>query len=328
MLSKKDSSGNKIGLIDPSLEQVGKWDVNLGDLIISDSVRYILTELCGFEIYARVPSLKKLENEQFTALKKCDYVFVGGTNLLSSNMNEYRQWVIDLWDTFHLKNVILLGAGWWKYQSEPNLYTRILLKRVLNKNKYHSVRDSFTKKQLGSIGIHNVLNTSCPTLWGITPETQKSIPTHKATDVVFTTTCYNQKRDYDQQILKLLFENYRNVYFWEQGNSDKQYSDSLSSNLKYIPNSLAGFDQFLLEHDDIDYIGTRLHAGIRAIQKGKRALILGIDNRAIEINKDVNLNVVDRSDIAGVKQWIYSEYKTDIKLPLKSIEKWMKQFLA
>lgn len=211
MIPKKCSSGNIIGLIDPSLEQGGKWDVNLGDLIISDSVRYILEGLCGFKIHAQVPSLKKLEDDQFEALKKCDYVFVGGTNLLSSNMNEYRQWVIDLWDTFRLKDLILLGVCWWKYQPKPNLYTRILLKRVLNRSKYHSVRDSFTKKQLGSIGIHNVLNTSCPTLWIITPEIQKSIPTQKATDVVFTLTCYNMRPDQDQQILKLLFENYRNV---------------------------------------------------------------------------------------------------------------------
>ena len=44
----------------------------------------------------------------------------------------------------------------------------------------HSVRDSYTKKMLNSIGINNVVNTSCPTVWNITPDHLATIPDTKA----------------------------------------------------------------------------------------------------------------------------------------------------
>lgn len=316
-----------VGLIDPALEQGGKWDVNLGDQIISDAVSYILEELCAFKIAGRFPSLRKLEKRELRILKNCDYVIVGGTNLLSSNMNRYRQWVIDLWDTFHLKDVILLGVGWWQYQPDPNVYTRILVRRILNRRKFHSVRDNYTKKQLARVGLRNVLNTSCPSMWGISQEIQEGIPTEKAEDVVFTLTYYNKGREHDKSLLELLKQYYRKVYFWPQGDKDEEYVRELGSNIEALPFDLAEYDRLLVAHDDIDYIGTRLHAGIRAIQKGKRALILTIDNRAAEISRDTNLNTIDRRRLADIEKWIFSDHKTDIRLPDRSIKKWVRQFL-
>ena len=37
----------------------------------------------------------------------------------------------------------------------------------------------------------------------------------------------------------------------------------------------------LIQDTECDYIGTRLHGGIRALQHGRRSLILSVDNRAV-----------------------------------------------
>ena len=58
---------------------------------------------------------------------------------------------------------------------------------------------------------------------------------------------------------------------------------------------------------ELDYVGTRLHAGVRAMQKGRRSIILSIDNRAREMGKDYNLNVIERNDIYKLEEYIYSE---------------------
>ena len=318
----RSALGSLVGLIDPAIDN----DINLGDHIISEAVRHTLTTRCGFRNIVRVPSIWKLRRIHYHSLKECNLIFVGGTNLLSSNMNVYNQWKINLLDTLFLGKVILLGVGWWQYQPRPNLYSRFLLRRVLHKYKYHSVRDTYTQMQLRSMGVHNVWNTCCPTTWGITTEHQNGISSHRSSDVVFTLTCYNVKPDQDRQVLKLLSQNYRNVYFWPQGNEDREYAESLCSNLIHIPRSVAAFDQFLDEHDDVDYIGTRLHAGIRAIQKGKRSLILMFDNRAEEISRDINLQVVERSDPTAIERWINSDSTTDIRLPLQEINTWVQQF--
>lgn len=315
-----------VGLIDPALEQGGQWDVNLGDEIISESVVSILEQTCGLKIVVRVPSLRKLQKPELDALKDCDFVIVGGTNLLSSNMNKYRQWLIGLYDSFYLKEVILLGVGWWQYQPSPNLYTRILLRRVLNRMKYHSVRDNYTQNKIASLGFKNVLNTSCPTLWGLTPEFQKSIPKRKGTDVVTTITSYKKSPEEDRQLLQMLHRNYREVFLWAQGDEDAGYARDILHDIRILSFELSEYDRFLLEQDDVDYIGTRLHAGIRAIQMKKRALILSVDNRAKEIGRDTNLNTMDRGDTVEIEKWILSEHITDIRLPFNDIQKWVEQF--
>ena len=83
----------------------------------------------------------------------------------------------------------------------------------------------------------------------------------------------------------------------------------------------------ILESDlELDYIGTRLHAGIRAMQKRRRSIIISIDNRAREMGKDYNLNVIEREDIENLEEYLLSEFKTDIKLNLDNIKKWKEQF--
>ena len=319
-------SGATVGLIDPSLEQGGQWDVNLGDNIIVESVCSVLKDLCGLRVLTKIPSLRKLTGRHYHQLKNCSYIIVGGSNLLSSNMNKYRQWMITLLDLFRLKNVILLGVGWWQYQQNPNLYTKLLLRRVLHRTRYHSVRDHYTRDKLLSAGFHNVLNTSCPTTWCLTNEILEQIPQHKAGDAITTVTCYNKDRNCDKRIIELLLRCYRKVFFWSQGRGDQEYAQSLSSELEIIPSTLTAYDHFLENHSDLDYIGTRLHGGLRALQYRKRSLILSIDNRTIEITKDTKLPSIPRSDIADVETWIHAGERTDIRLPYDSINKWIAQF--
>ena len=91
--------------------------------------------------------------------------------------------------------------------------------------------------------------------------------------------------------------------------------------------SIEAFDKILL-NPSIDYVGTRLHAGVRALQCNVRTLILAVDNRALEIGNDVNLNVIKRENVENTLEFINNEYKTDIKLPLENIERWKKSFYS
>lgn len=311
-----------IGLIDPAVDN----EINLGDHIISEGVRDALITRCGFEQIVRVPSIHRLTPCQYLALRRCSLVIVGGTNLLSSNMDEYNQWKIDLVDTLRLRPVVLLGVGWWQYQRPPNEYTRLLLNRILDRRLMHAVRDDYTARQLAGIGITNVVNTSCPSAWSLTPDQLDRVPCSKGTDVITTLTCYNRQPTMDRAFLDLLRSRYRRVYFWPQGDADREYAETLHADDGLVSGGLDAFDRFLESHDDLDYVGTRLHAGIRALQKGRRTLVLGIDNRAWEIARDTGLPVVGRDDPAGIDAWIHSESDLDVHLPWEAIEAWVRQF--
>ena len=78
---------------------------------------------------------------------------------------------------------------------------------------------------------------------------------------------------------------------------------------------------------DIDFIGSRLHGGIRALNYKRRALIIGVDNRATEINRDTNLPFISRENIEHANKWINSVSKTEIHLPNDNINEWKSQFV-
>ena len=108
-------------------------------------------------------------------------------------------------------HVILLGAGWYQYQDEPTGYTKRILKTLLDGQYLHAVRDEYTRQRLLKLGITNVLNTACPTMWGLTADKCAQIPTHKAERVVTTLTDYRSSTEQDAQMLTMLQKHYREV---------------------------------------------------------------------------------------------------------------------
>jgi hypothetical protein len=128
-----------------------------------------------------------------------------------------------------------------------------------------------------------------------------------------------------------LIRNYEKVYLWIQGHQDEIYFDSLSSKytekiIKIAP-SLEAYDHFLMNNDDLDFVGTRLHAGIRAMQKGHRTLIIGVDNRAIEMQKDFAINVLRRSNLAELETMINGTLDSTLTLNFEGISQWKRQFI-
>jgi hypothetical protein len=131
---------------------------------------------------------------------------------------------------------------------------------------------------------------------------------------------------HDRILLNTLKRHYGTVYFWPQQSEDDSYFKSLAiDGVRLISPSLKAFDR-VLQDEDCDFIGTRLHGGIRALQKGRRCLVIAIDNRATEISKDFELPVLAREMCGEVLNWIYGEAPTRVKLPLNAIAEWRRQF--
>lgn len=304
-------------------------DYNLGNQIIMEAVNDILDDLFWDDFMFRLQYAERFGGQSLRHMRHSDYIFWGGTNALTSHMNKYKQMGFALKDLLFVKDLILLGVGWWQYQGKPNLYTRLFLRRLLSSERIHSVRDSYTEGMLKSIGIENVVNTSCPTVWGITGEHCRRIPTLKGKNVLTTTTDYAKNAPLDEKLINILLSHYDYVYYWIQGVGDLDYINRMHiaerSRVKIISPKLKAYDR-ILESADLDYIGTRLHAGIRAIQKRKRALILGVDNRAEQISKDIGLNVSPRGDFVAIERFIESEYATELTIPMENIAQWKAQF--
>lgn len=178
------------------------------------------------------------------------------------------------------------------------------------------------------MGIDNVLNTGCPTLWKLTDKQCKKIPQMKSKNVIVTITDYDKDYENDKILFDLVKKNYERVYVWIQGIHDYEYVSELTNlqDVIIIKRSIEDYTNCLKE-GNIDYVGTRLHAGIHAMNLGIRSIIISIDNRAEEMAKDFNLPIIRRNQIKKqLEQQINSSFETKIELPLKNIEIWKNQF--
>jgi hypothetical protein len=209
-------------------------------------------------------------------------------------------------------------------------YTHDLLDFLLDPNVLHSVSDENTKKLLENSGFTNVINTSCVTMWGLTPDRCLSIPTKKNVDALTTLTDYAKDEASDRLMLNTLLNNYEHVYLWVQSLNDSAYADYLvgENRLNFINHPKDSLDTFLSSHaQSIDYFGTRLHAGIHCLNHGIRSRIVIVDNRAESISKDTNIPVIQRSSLSdSMEETIYNNEPTKITLPSKSIQQWINQF--
>lgn len=314
----------KIMLFEPGLSTD-----NLGDQIIVDGVKRAFEQILKESFLIEISTHMPIYNRHVGHCEKADLKLICGSNLLVGNLGSYlhfRQWPINLHTAKSLQKCVLVGVGAQKYGQHIGPYTAYIYKKILSTDFFHSVRDSFTEEQLRSVGIKNVLNTGCPTMWEMTEKKCDKIPKIKAESVVFTLTDYKPDKKRDQYLVDVLKKEYEKVYFWVQGSRDYEYLQSLNriEEIQIIPPTLQQYDSLL--EKNIDYVGTRLHGGMRALQHEKRSIILGIDNRAIELNKDYNIPVVQQSEIMNLPDLINCSWKTEINLPKEKIRKFLGQF--
>lgn len=305
-----------ITIIDTSF---GTW--NLGDEIIMDEVNHHLYQMFPSSRVFRISSHTYMYRPAYYFLRKSDLCFVGGTNILAS-----KGWPLRWFEPLlPFMKVHCLGVTWGGHHPAPTLGDRLLLRSIMAKGKVHSVRDSYTERLLDKMGIQSV-NTSCPSMWKLTPEHCSAIPKAKSRDVLFTLTAYKSDPAADRTMIDTLRRNYRTLYYFPQMHLDGEYPRQLGVDcIRVIPPNLQAYNHFL-ENEEVDYVGNRLHGGIRALQFKKRSLIIGIDHRSVEISRDTGLPVLPRNELHKMEDWIVNPAPTEIRLPTDAIARWKSQF--
>ena len=201
-------------------------------------------------------------------------------------------------------------------------YTGWLLRRVLHPTALHSVRDSQAQRMLAAIGITNTITTGCPTLWNWSPEACATLPRTRAEAVVTTLNTYIPDRAADARLIETLRARYNTVHAWVQTAEDHDWLRSFGDDIRILEPSLAAYDRLLTSAPSLDYVGNRLHGGIRALQHGRRAIIIEIDNRAQEMVRDFQLPTVARTDIARLEAMIDSDLAIAVTPPTDAITRW------
>ncbi len=320
-----------VALFDTSVSTLNK-----GDEIIMESAKKELSKITKDKFVVTMPTHTPAfhwyqannKNNKAKILNNIDYKFVCGTNLLYTNMvRPWANWNINIFNARPLKGSILLGVGSGINSKNINFYTKKLYQTVLSHEHIHSVRDDKTKEMLERLGFE-AINTGCPTTWSLTDELCREIPSKKSNNVVFTLTDYSRDEVQDQKLIDILKRNYENVYYWPQGFYDYDYFNKFNNidEIKIIPPSVSDFSN-LLSGKNIDYVGTRLHAGIFSMKHKVRSIIITVDYRAREMNKSYNLNCIERESIDELSDLINADFETKVNVDYTKIEKWHNQFI-
>lgn len=308
---------------------------NVGDYIIAESCERELDFLLKGSFVIKYPTHTPLshwyQNFRRTALGgsygDVRYKFIFGTNLINRNMLVPTPlWNINALDTRIARGVICVGVGLGSNDKKPNLYTKRLLKRVLNPEYTHSARDEKTAAFLRGIGIP-AINTGCATTWRLTNEHCASIPTKKSDAVIFTLTDYKKDPETDQILIDTLQKCYKSISFWVQGAGDFEYLHTFKNidGIEIIAPTLGAYTEAL--GDDVDFVGTRLHAGIKAMQCKRRAIIIEVDNRASDMKESINLPSIGRSSLGErLEEMICSSFETKLNINEEAIRTWKEQF--
>ena len=330
---KERGEMNKVALFDTAI-----GTSNVGDEIIMSSCLSALKPLLHRSLCIRFgthiqnyPIWQAFRNMKYDIANSCDYKFILGTNLVAGNLlKRIPQWNINLFSAKLYKNSILMGAGTtFEAPNHITLYTKTIYRKILSHKFYHSVRDEFTKEQLEKIGVQ-CLNTGCPTLWMFSPEKCRNIPQQKANRVIFTVSGYKEQMNpvKDQVMLDILQSAYDEFYFFAQTWVDEKYLNTLSFQKKVKKiYSLEQYSQ-VLQQGDIDYVGTRLHGGIFALQNDVRSVIISIDNRARGFHLTNNIPILERNDIEDLYQMINGKIVTNIIQQKDNIGKFLGQFMS
>ena len=297
-------------------------DTNTGNEIIMDAVTRETRSLLAGWMFFRAPVIEHVELGR-PLLERADLRIVGGTNLLAADLKRTGDWRLRPGHVRWLRGLVLLGVGWWQYQSRPlTRYTRRALRTVLEPRAVHSVRDGYTRSRLAEIGVESV-NTGCPSLWSLDGAACASLPDEIAPEALLTFTLYNQDPARDRALYETVRGLYQRVHVWPQGLEDAAYAREIAGDdLSLVDPTLAGLDAFLDTHE-VDYVGTRLHAGIRAMQRGRRALIVAIDNRAAEMGRDFNLPIIARdAEPETLRTRLRARWRPEIRLDHGAVQRW------
>ena len=150
----------------------------------------------------------------------------------------------------------------------------------------------------------------------------------KADAVLLTFTEYNQSPKDDSLLCDILLQHYSTIMFWPQMYGDYAYAKNIAgSKLQFIDPSVNALDD-LLKSVSVDYVGTRLHAGIRALQHFRRTIIIAVDNRAKEMGKDFNLPILPREQLGtDLERMLNTHWETRIRIDSAVIAQWRSQFI-
>ena len=176
---------------------------------------------------------------------------------------------------------------------------------------------------LNKLNIYNVINTGCHTTWNLKNSIHPKSEINQRDKVIFTLTDYRKDPFHDRVIYNKIKNTGKEIIFWIQGRNDLEYAKNLSLDVNFLDLDSVQFINYLEKNkSDLLYIGTRLHCGIACLEFNIPSIIISVDNRAIEMGKDLKLPVIKREEVNESLNLYDLWSNNNLSIKEKEIQEW------
>ena len=269
--------------------------VNIGDGFIMDSSIKLIQKKPKFIFSSRVP----LTDKDIEKINTTKSLIVMGANTLKDNYEITPNFNLEVLNKIKVP-IVLMGIGHYGDESVTSngldADSFNLVKEINYRFPYISARCNFSYDYLKRSGIddQNILNTSCPVIYGVDEVNKQFSKTNQKIVVTITDRIHIDKQIGLFHFVKENFKNSNLIASFHQNYNNNEL-DKYLKNLGFGIFKSEKYEDFIELYKDTDFhIGNRVHAHLKCLSLGVRSFLTPFDLRQLYFSKSLNFHLINK----------------------------------
>jgi len=305
--------------------------VNIGDGFIMDSSIKLIQKKPKFIFSSRVP----LTDKDIEKINTTKSLIVMGANTLKDNYEITPNFNLEILNKINVP-IILMGIGHYGVESVTSngldADSFNLVKEINNRFPYISARCNFSYDYLKRSGIddQNILNTSCPVIYGVDEVNKQFSKTNQKIVVTITDRIHIDKQIGLFHFVKENFKDSNLIASFHQNYNNNEL-DKYLKNLGFEIFKSEQYEDFIELYKDTDlHIGNRVHAHLKCLSLGVRSFLTPFDLRQLYFSKSLDFPLINKLPDDILETYNFDNFKfkqNEYKLNIDKFINKVKEFI-
>ena len=269
--------------------------VNIGDGFIMDSSIKLIQKKPEFIFSSRA----LLADEDIEKINTTKSLIVMGANTLKDNYEITPNFNLEVLNKIKVP-IILMGIGHYGVESmtKNGLDTNSinLLEEITSRFPFISVRCNFSYDYLKRSGIknQNILNTSCPVIYGVDGVDKKFSNINQEIVVTITDRIFIDKQIGLFHFVKENFKDHNLIASFHQNYNNNEL-DKYLKNLGFEIFKSEKYEDFIELYKNTNFhIGNRVHAHLKCLSLGVKSFLTPFDLRQLYFSESLDFPLINK----------------------------------
>ena len=305
--------------------------VNIGDGFIMDSSIKLIQKKPKFIFSSRVP----LTDKDIEKINTTKSLIVMGANTLKDNYEITPNFNLEVLNKIKVP-IVLMGIGHYGVESVTSngldADSFNLVKEINYRFPYISARCNFSYDYLKRSGIddQNILNTSCPVIYGVDEVNKQFSKTNQKIVVTITDRIHIDKQIGLFHFVKENFKDSNLIASFHQNYNNNEL-DKYLKNLGFEIFKSEQYEDFIELYKDTDlHIGNRVHAHLKCLSLGVRSFLTPFDLRQLYFSKSLDFPLINKLPDDILETYNFDNFKfkqIEYKLNMDKFINKVKEFI-